>query len=62
MKQNPFRKSFTFEQNFYNAVMNFIEEDRKKNEDKNFNVMYVHVMSELFKVCGQRLYDVPDGA
>ena len=53
MKQNPFRKSFTFEQNFYNAVMNFIEEDRKKNEDKNFNVMYVHVMSELFKVCNE---------
>ena len=51
MKQNPFRKSFTFEQNFYNAVMEFINEDRAKNEDKNFNVMYVHVMSELFKVC-----------
>ena len=53
MKQNPFRKSFTFEQNFYNAVMEFINEDRAKNEDKNFNVMYVHVVNELFKVCNE---------
>ena len=51
MEQNPFRKSFTFEQNFYSAVMNFIAEDQAKNGDKNFNMLYVHTMNSLAKLC-----------
>lgn len=51
MKQNTFKKNFTFEENFYTAVMNFIAEDRVKNGDKNFNNGYVRVMNELAKVC-----------
>ena len=51
MKQNTFKKNFTFEENFYVAVMNFITEDVAKNGEKNFNSDYVRAISDLRKLC-----------
>ena len=51
MKQNTFKKNFTFEENFYVAVMNFIAEDVAKNGEKNFNSDYVRAIGDLRKLC-----------